>query len=267
MSSFPPRRNLVERTSERWKPRPHSAPSAGGGLADAARRLFDIQFGSISNDARTFLRTVQGRLLDVGCGDQPFRDLVPPGVEYTGIDRLETRSDFDYSNRETRYFTGDRWPVSSESYDAIMCTEVLEHVSEPRAFLSEAYRCLAPAGRVFLTVPFAARWHYIPHDYWRFTPSCLLRLFTSCGFESVEVYCRGDEVTVACYKSMALILPLLFPQGATRLGTILRRSAGALLVPAFVVLALVANLSLRVAREADDCIGYTVIASKRRGLD
>src|SRR4051794_26715516 len=83
MSSFPPRRNLVGRTSELWKPRPHSAPSAGGGLATAARRLFDIQFGSISNDARTFLRTVEGRLLDVGCGDQPFRDLVPPGVEYT----------------------------------------------------------------------------------------------------------------------------------------------------------------------------------------
>jgi SAM-dependent methyltransferase len=265
MTVFSPRKNLVERTSERWKPQPHSkAFTRPGRTAATLRGLFDLQFGSVSNDVSKFLQTVTGRLLDVGCGDQPFRHLVPDGVEYTGIDRAETLGSFEYRNSETRYFTGDRWPVPNEGYDALICTEVLEHVPDPAAFLSEAHRCLVPGGRIFLTVPFAARWHYIPHDYWRYTPSCLDRLLAANGFERIEVYSRGNELTVACYKTMALILPFLFPQRSSQLATIARRSVGLFCFPAFVALALVANLSLRYATEADDSLGYTVLAVKCR---
>jgi SAM-dependent methyltransferase len=265
MAVFGPRRNLVERRSESWKPQSHSRASTKSSRAAAALRgLFDLQFGSISSDVSRFLPTATGRLLDVGCGDQPFRHLVPAGVDYTGIDRGETINNFEYSNSETRYFTGDRWPVQDEDYDTLICTEVLEHVPDPASFLAEAHRCLVPGGRLFLTVPFAARWHYIPHDYWRYTPSCLNRLLTTHGFEQVEVYSRGDELTVACYKTMALILPFLFPQRSTHLAQIARRSVGLLCFPVFVALALVANISLRQAKEADDCLGYTVLAVKSR---
>ena len=87
-----------------------------------------------------------------------------------------------------------------------------EHVPEPGAFLAEASRCLRPGGRLLLTVPFAARWHYIPHDYWRFTPSGLERLLSAAGFRDAAIYARGNSLTVACYKAMALMLPLLLPQ-------------------------------------------------------
>ena len=77
------------------------------------------------------------------------------------------------------------------SVENVLATETLEHVSRPVRFLAEARRCLSPGGRLMLTVPFAARWHYIPHDYWRFTPSGLRQLLTDAGFNillSMETY-------------------------------------------------------------------------------
>jgi SAM-dependent methyltransferase len=265
MRPYTSRRNLVDRGAERWKPLPHTRSRHGGlDLRMRLRGMVDIQFGTVLGDVATFLGTVEGRLLDVGCGDQPFRGLVPPVVKYTGIDKAEYAGDFEYRNEETIYYEGDRWPLEDGGFDAILCTEVLEHVVDPAAFLAEASRCLAPGGTILLTVPFAARWHYIPHDYWRYTPSSLNRLLTSSGFDGIAVYSRGDEVTVACYKVMALILPLLFPQNSTWAGALARRAAGVLLLPLFAALVIVANVSLRRAREADDCLGFTAIARKRR---
>jgi hypothetical protein len=79
------------------------------------------------------------------------------------------------------------------------------------------------------------------------------------GFACVAVYARGNEVTVACYKAMALLLPLLFPQGKGRAGAIALRLIGILFIPLFLVLAACGNLSLR-GCGGDDCIGYTVVA-------
>ena len=78
--------------------------------------------------------------------------------------------------------------------------------------LAEAHRTLRPGGRLLLTVPFAARWHFVPNNYWRFTPSSLRHLLEAAGFGDVAVYARGNAFTVACYKAVALVLPHLFPQ-------------------------------------------------------
>src|SRR5262249_15864737 len=61
------------------------------------------------------------------------------------------------------------------------------------------------------TVPFAVRWHFIPYDYWRYTPSGLDRLLQKAGFTGIEVFARGNQLTVACYKVMALCFSLLAP--------------------------------------------------------
>jgi len=112
---------------------------------------------------------------------------------------------------------------------------------------------------LLLTVPFAARWHFIPYDYWRFTPSSLNQLLTASGFHNVGVYARGNACTVACYKLMTLLLLLLMPQTASIISGLLLRLAGLMFLPLFFLLAVVANLSLR-GRGGDDCLGYTVVA-------
>jgi SAM-dependent methyltransferase len=162
---------------------------------------------------------------------------------------------------DTRYFEGDNWPVGASSADFVLCTETMEHVPEPNAFLSEAHRCLASGGTLLITVPFAARWHFIPYDYWRYTPSGLQRLLAAAGFSDIHVYARGNAVTVACYKAMALILRLVMPQDHGLAAGLILRLFGLLLLPLLLLLALVANISLS-GQGGDDCLGYTAVAIK-----
>lgn len=223
-----------------------------------ARRFFDLQAGSLWRDLSGALATVRGTLVDVGCGAQPYRRLLPSHTEYIGLDTERAYADFGYAIPGVRLIREDgRWPVEDAQADVVLATETLEHVADPPAFLAEAHRCLRPGGRLVLTVPFAARWHYIPNDYWRFTPSGLRILLARAGFVQVVVQARGNERTVACYKVLALLLPTALPQDAT--GSVRITPLALVLAPLAVALAALANLSLRGA-PGDDCLGYTVYA-------
>ncbi len=260
LAPFRHRHNMVEATSETWRPQLFSATTTRlSVLLAAVRRFFDIQAGSAWRDLSALLPLLRGTVLDVGCGAQPFRSLVSPRATYLGIDTDAAKAHFGYEMPNTTYFSGDVWPIGDSSVNVVLCTETLEHVLETRRFLSEAARCLAPRGLLLLTIPFAARWHFIPYDYWRFTPSSLSHLLTATGFQSVRVYARGNALTVACYKVMTLLLVLLMPQVASRAAGLLLRLVGLVFLPLFLLLALVANLSL-LGSGGDDCLGYTVFA-------
>jgi SAM-dependent methyltransferase len=248
------RENFALRTAERWQPPAFRPPRTrvDRGLA-AARRLLDLQAASAWRDLKPQLAGAHGDVLDVGAGAQPYRPLLPKDARYRAIDVKLAGKAFGYEMPDTDYYEGDRWPVEDASVDIVLATETLEHVPEPPVFLAEARRVLRPGGRIVLTVPFAARWHYIPHDYWRFTPSSLRNLLEAAGFADVVVHARGNELTVACYKLMALMLPALFPpQG----GFGARRLTALLTLPLLATVALVAQASLRGDGGAD-CLGWT----------
>jgi len=259
---FRNRTNMVNAQAETWRPPLFTAPSGALSKVTAAlRRFFDIQAGSIWNDIAAVLPTVRGTIVDVGCGAQPYRPLVNPEATYRGVDTAAAKAHFGYEMPDTQYFSGDVWPVPDSSADFVLCTETLEHVLDTRGFLAQAWRCLTPGGSLLLTVPFAARWHFIPYDYWRFTPSSMEYLLTERGFTEIGVYARGNAGTVACYKVMALILRLLMPQNTSVVLGWLVRLLGICFLPLFVFLAIIANLTLR-GRGGDDCLGYTVLAKK-----
>lgn len=258
----PRRRNLVKATRERWKPPLMLAPNTRWRRFSATiRRFFDLQLGSIWNDLAPELANAKGLVLDVGCGAQPFRSLLPADVKYVGIDTANAGEHFGYDVPDVIYYSANQWPVDDESVDIMLITETLEHVFDVEQFLSEAARCLRPGGRLIASVPFAARWHFIPHDYWRYTPSSLNLLLDRAGFDEVGVYARGNSLTVACYKNMALFLPLLFPQSGSPLKRLIKRLGGLIVSPLFVLLALTGNVSLG-GRGRDDCLGYTVLARR-----
>jgi SAM-dependent methyltransferase len=256
------RTNMLSRQADLWRPLSFQpSPSGIQRVVFAARRFLDLQTASIWVDLASLLPGVTGVVVDVGCGAQPYRILFSSEVTYIGIDTVDAKTRFGYEVPDTRYYSGTCWPVADSSVDFVLCTETLEHVPDSEVFLDEAARCLAPGGRLLLTVPFAARWHYIPHDYWRFTPSSLQRLLTDAGFTNVAVYARGNELSVACYKVMALMLPLLYPQGRPAIVRLFLWLAGLALSPLFGLLAVIGHLSLK-GNGGDDCLGYTVVAER-----
>jgi len=228
----------------------------------ALRRFLDLQAGSIWRDLKSVLPHITGTVVDVGCGAQPYRALVPATAVYIGIDDTACKDHFGYDVPDTRYFGGDRWPITDASADFVLCTETLEHVPDSKQFLGEAFRCLAPGGTILITVPFAARWHFVPHDYWRFTPSGLARLLQNSGFVSTHVYARGNSFTVACYKVMALLLRLAMPQAQSILVRLILRLLFVPLMPVLILLAVLANCSL-LGQGGDDCLGYTAISKRK----
>lgn len=56
-------------------------------------------------------------------------------------------------------------PVENESFDAIMCVEVLEHLPEPAKAIKEFFRILKPGGKLLITAPFCSLTHYAPYHY------------------------------------------------------------------------------------------------------
>ena len=73
--------------------------------------------------------------------------------------------------------------IPDESYDALMCTEVLEHVVDPFAAIRELRRIVKTGGYVLFTTPLNARIHGPVPDCWRFTEFGLKVLFRD--FETV----------------------------------------------------------------------------------
>jgi SAM-dependent methyltransferase len=117
----------------------------------------------LHRDLRELLPRLNGRVLDVGCGEQPYRSWLPAGSEYVGVDVDER------PGVAAVIHPGERWPLEDGSFDAVLCTQVLEHDSDPDHTLAEIERVLRPGGTAVITVPFAYNEHHVPHDYRRWS--------------------------------------------------------------------------------------------------
>jgi ubiquinone/menaquinone biosynthesis C-methylase UbiE len=56
-------------------------------------------------------------------------------------------------------------PLPDHSVDAIMCTEVFEHIPDPLTALKEFTRLIKPGGYLLLTAPFASLTHFAPYHF------------------------------------------------------------------------------------------------------
>ncbi|MGE4159270.1 MAG: class I SAM-dependent methyltransferase, partial [Planctomycetota bacterium] len=78
-------------------------------------------------------------------------------------------------------------PLKEGVADMMLSISMLEHMSEPLAYLREAHRVLKPGGRLCLFVPFNTGVHMAPYDYFRYTRYGLEHLFHKAGFTELDI--------------------------------------------------------------------------------
>lgn len=82
-------------------------------------------------------------------------------------------------------------PFDSNSFDAIVCSEVLEHVPDPRKVLDEAQRVLKSDGLFLMCVPFMFRIHSDPYDFGRYTDFYWHQELQKAGLRVISIEKQG----------------------------------------------------------------------------
>lgn len=112
------------------------------------------------------------KILDAGAGECQFKkfcshlDYVSQDfAQYTGSGEAGLQTGTWDNSRIDIVSDIVSIPVADASFDAVMCTEVFEHIPEPVAAIKELHRILKPGGFLILTSPFASLTHFAPYHY------------------------------------------------------------------------------------------------------
>ncbi len=127
------------------------------------------------------------KVLDVGAGSGQYRDFFSHCIYMTQDFGQEPATIGKYTPLD---FVSDiiAIPAESESFDVILCTEVIEHVPDPILAVKEMARLLKPGGKIYLTAPLGSSLHQEPfHFYGGYTPYWYQKFLPASGIEIISI--------------------------------------------------------------------------------
>ncbi len=133
--------------------------------------------------------TLEGRTLDLGCGTGAFLDELPNRQTSVGLDFSVHAVEFCRDRGLMQIVNADaqQTPFASNSFDAVISLDTIEHVADDVSAVNEVTRTLRPGGTLVLNVP-AYDWLWGPHDvalmhHRRYTKKQVRALLTGSGLK------------------------------------------------------------------------------------
>lgn len=136
-----------------------------------------------------------GRVLDAGSGRDQFSGYFLD-QQFITTDLPDTMN----RGRPRVHSSIDHLPFPHCTFDAVICTQVLEHVSDPQRVINELHRVLKPGGQLFLTAPQGWGIHNEPYHFFNFTLYGLRLLFQKAGFKIRSIQPRGGFFVYLAYR-------------------------------------------------------------------
>ena len=133
-------------------------------------------------------RTQRGVVLDLACGESPFRKCFPNARQYLRVDR---------DPLDAEVIRGDMRcvPLPDLSVDTVLLCQAITDVPDPSAVLKEARRMLRTGGKVIVFESMCYPEHDAPHDYLRLMPEGLRAIADAAGLQMRECMRLGGLFT------------------------------------------------------------------------
>ena len=156
-------------------------------------------------------------VLDVGAGPAPYRSTFSHCL-YKAHDFAQEPSTIGKYTKLDYVSDITNIPVPSNSFDVILCTEVLEHVPEPIQAIKEFARILNSRGILLVTAPLGSLLHQEPyHFYGGYTPYWYKKVLSEAGFLEIAIETNGGFFSFFAQEALRFSA-LLDPRRTWRFG-------------------------------------------------
>lgn len=150
-----------------------------------------------------FVRPRSGRVLIVGSRiiADDWRKRFPHGL---GVDLIEGPGVHIQHDLEQ--------PLADVApFNHVECLSVLEHCARPWLVAENIERLMAEGATLYLSAPFAWRWHGYPADYWRITHEALPILFPGIHWKAIR-YVSETSMYAPTKRMKGETMPRVLPK-------------------------------------------------------
>lgn len=127
-------------------------------------------------------------VLDLACGESPFREFFIDTGTYLRMDRHAADPGVSLADMHAI-------PLDCESVDLVILSQALSDVPDPIIVMTEIGRILRPGGHVVVFESMSYPEHDMPYDYYRIMPMGLSWIAGKSGFEMEECTYLGGLFT------------------------------------------------------------------------